>query len=194
MPTCRWLRSTACTEPGLGHRAATEDGKNCKDILGQDVGVNSVGGARSVALRSMLTGCPGVKLEDTKQIALGSNRGSGAMIAGRLKYAVLHLDDLAEIETQGKKLYILLAMKNTDPNSHYLTLVVRKDNLAKNRDGDRAHGRRHDRGRALHAGPEERRCSRQEAALVTGHTKEGEQGRASRNSSPPISGRRRTMA
>ena len=56
------------------------------------------------------------------------------MIAGRLHYAVLHLDDLAEIEHQGKKLNILLAMKNTNPTSHYLMLVVRKDNLAKNRD------------------------------------------------------------
>jgi ABC-type nitrate/sulfonate/bicarbonate transport system substrate-binding protein len=56
------------------------------------------------------------------------------MLAGRLHYAVLHLDDLAEIEHQGKKLNILLAMKNTNPTSHYLTLVVRKDNLEKNRD------------------------------------------------------------
>jgi NitT/TauT family transport system substrate-binding protein len=111
----------------------TEEGKTCKDIVGQDVGVDSVGGARSVALRSMLTGCPGVKFEDTKQVALGSSAGP-AMIAGRLKYAVLHLDDLAEIEAQGKKLHILLAMKNTNPTSHYLTMVVRKDNLAKNRD------------------------------------------------------------
>ena len=56
------------------------------------------------------------------------------MIAGRLHYAVLHLDDLAEIKKQGKKLHILLAMKNTNPTSHYLMLVARKDNLAKNRD------------------------------------------------------------
>lgn len=111
----------------------TEPGKTCKDIKGQEVGVDSVGGARSVALRSMLTGCPGVTLEDTKQIALGSGSGP-AMIAGRLQYAVLHLDDLAAIEAQGKKLNILLAMKNTNPTSHYLMLVVRKDNLAKNRD------------------------------------------------------------
>jgi NitT/TauT family transport system substrate-binding protein len=111
----------------------TETGKSCKDLTGQDVGVDSVGGARSVALRSMITGCPGVKIEDTKQIALGSTVGP-ALIAGRLKYAVLHLDDLAAIEAQGKKLNILLAMKNTNPTSHYLMLVVRKDNLAKNRD------------------------------------------------------------
>ena len=111
----------------------TEAGKTCKDLVGQDVGVDSIGGARSVALRSMLTGCPGVKLPQVKQVALGSSSGP-AMIAGRLKYAVLHLDDLAEIKAQGKPLHILLAMKNTNPTSHYLMLVVRKDNLAKNRD------------------------------------------------------------
>ena len=111
----------------------TEAGKTCKDLIGQDVGVDSVGGARSVALRSMLTACPGVKIEDTKQIALGSSSGP-ALIAGRLKYAVLHLDDLAAIDAQGKKLNILLAQKTTNPTSHYLMLVVRKDNLAANRD------------------------------------------------------------
>ena len=111
----------------------TEAGKTCKDLVGQDVGVNSINGARSVALRSMLTGCPGVKIEDIKQIALGSTPGP-ALLAGRLQFAVLHLDDLAEIEHQGKKLNILLAMKNTNPTSHYLIMVARKDNLAKNRD------------------------------------------------------------
>ena len=111
----------------------TEEGKTCKDLVGQDVGVDSIGGARSVALRSMLTGCPGVTLDQLKQVALGSSSGP-AMIAGRLHYAVLHLDDLAEIRAQGKPLHILLAMKNTNPTSHYLMLVARKDNLAKNRD------------------------------------------------------------
>jgi NitT/TauT family transport system substrate-binding protein len=111
----------------------TESGKTCKDLAGQDVGVDSIGGARSVALRSMLAFCTGVKIEDTKQVALGSTPGP-ALLAGRLQYAVLHLDDLSEIEAQGKKLNVLLTMKNTNPTSHYLILVARKDNLAKNRD------------------------------------------------------------
>ncbi len=112
----------------------TEDGKTCKDLAGQDIGVDSIGGARSVALRSMLAGgCKDVKLDQVKQVALGSSTGP-AMIAGRLHYGVLHLDDLAEIKHQGKPLHILLAMKNTNPTSHYIMLVVRKDNLAKNRD------------------------------------------------------------
>lgn len=112
---------------------STQEGKSCKDIAGQPVGVDSIGGARSVALRSMLVGCPEVKLADVQQVALGSNSGA-AMIAGRLNFAILHLDDLAALSVQGKKTYILLAMKNTNPTSHYLSLMVRKDNLAKKRD------------------------------------------------------------
>ena len=112
----------------------TETGKTCKDMAGQDVGVDSINGARSVALRSMVAaGCKDIKFDDIKQVALGSAPGP-AMLAGRLNYAVLHLDDLAEVQHQGKKLNILLAMKNTNPTSHYLIMVVRKDNLAKNRD------------------------------------------------------------
>ncbi len=96
--------------------------------------LTSINGARSIALRSMLAGgCKEVKIEEVKQVALGSSPGP-ALLAGRLHFAVLHLDDLAEIEHQGKKLNILLAMKNTNPTSHYLIMVVRKDNLDKNRD------------------------------------------------------------
>jgi NitT/TauT family transport system substrate-binding protein len=113
--------------------ATTESGKTCRDVAGQDVGVDAIGGARSVALREMLTGCPDVKLSDVKQVALGSSTAP-TMIAGRLNYGVLHLDDVAVIEDQGKKLHTLLAMKNTNPTSHYLMLVVQKDNLARNRD------------------------------------------------------------
>jgi len=112
----------------------TETGKTCKDLVGQDIGVDSINGARSVALRSMLTaGCPGVKIEDVKQVALGSSPGP-ALLAGQLHFSVLHLDDLVEISAQGKKLNVLLAMKNTNPTSHYLIMVARKDNLAANRD------------------------------------------------------------
>ncbi len=147
----------------------TETGKTCKDLVGQDVGVDSIGGARSVALRSMLTGCEGVKIEDTKQIALGSTAGP-AMIAGRLQYAVLHLDDLAAIAAQGKKLNILLAMKNTNPTSHYLTLVVRKDNLAKNRDAIvRTVAAMIDAARFMQDPKNADAVA--EAALVTGHNK-----------------------
>jgi NitT/TauT family transport system substrate-binding protein len=113
--------------------ATTEPGKACKDVAGQSVGVDSIGGARSTALRAMLVGCPGVKIGQTHQVALGSNTAP-AMIAGQLSFGVLHLDDVAVIAAQGKKVYTLLAMKSTNPNSHYLLYVVRNDHLAANRD------------------------------------------------------------
>lgn len=113
--------------------ATTEPGKTCKDVAGQSVGVDSIGGARSTALRAMLVGCPGVTIDQTHQVALGSNTAP-AMIAGQLSFGVLHLDDVAVIESQGKKVYTVLAMKNTNPNSHYLLYVVGRDQLAANRD------------------------------------------------------------
>jgi ABC-type nitrate/sulfonate/bicarbonate transport system substrate-binding protein len=113
--------------------ATTGAGNSCKDVAGQAVGVDSIGGARSVALRSMLVGCPGVTIDQVHQVALSSNTAP-AMIAGQLTFGVLHLDDVAVIETQGKKLSTLLAMKNTNPTSHYLLYVVRRDRLAANRD------------------------------------------------------------
>ena len=141
----------------------------------------------------MLTaGCPGVKIEDVKQVALGSGPGP-AMIAGRLQYAVLHLDDLAEIEAQGKKLNILLAMKDTNPTSHYLMLVARKDNLAKNRDAivravagmiEAAHFMQDPKNADAVA----------EAAIDHRPHQGGQQGRAQASSSPSTSGRRRTTA
>ena len=113
--------------------ASTDPSKTCKDIAGQAVGVDSIGGARSVALRSMLVGCPGVSFDQVNQVALGSNSGE-ALLAGQLTFAILHLDDLALLESQGKKANIILAMKNTNPTSHYLLYVARKDRLAANRD------------------------------------------------------------
>jgi NitT/TauT family transport system substrate-binding protein len=121
MPNSDWVIGT------------TETGKTCKDISGQEVGVDSVGGARSVALRLMLAKCDGAKIDDTKQVGLGGGTAP-AMIAGKLQYGVLHLDDIAAIEDQGKKVNILMKLKDTDPNSHYLMLVVKKDNLAAKRD------------------------------------------------------------
>ncbi len=171
----------------------TEAGKTCKDMAGQDVGVDSINGARSIALRSMLAaGCKEVKIDQVKQIALGSSPGP-ALLAGRLQFAVLHLDDLAEIAHQGKKLNILLAMKNTNPTSHYLMLVVRKDNLAKNRDAivrtvagmiEAAHFMQDPKNADAVA----------EAAAGDRPQQGSEQSRRSRRSSPSTSGRRRMTA
>ena len=115
--------------------ATTDPSKtDCKDLVGQPIGVDAIGGARSIALRTMLfSGCPGVKIEDLQQVALSSNTAP-AMVAGRLNFGVLHLDDLAVLAAQGKKAALVLEMKKTNPTSHYLLVVARQDRLKEDRD------------------------------------------------------------
>jgi NitT/TauT family transport system substrate-binding protein len=107
---------------------------NCKDVVGQGVGVDAIGGARAIALRTMLTrGCGGLKLEDVQQTPLSSNVAP-AMVAGQLKFGVLHLDDVATIELQGKKVYKLATEHQANPDGHYLAFMVRQDKLKADRD------------------------------------------------------------
>ena len=113
--------------------ATTDASKTCNDMTGQPVGIDTPGGARSLALRSMLTnGCPQVKFDQLQQVSLGSNVAP-AILSGQLSFAVLHLDDVAVLEAQGKLVKTLLNISRTNPNSHYLLAVVRQDKLAANR-------------------------------------------------------------
>lgn len=119
-----WL--IASTDPAL---------KSCKDIVGQPIGIDTPGGARSVALRQMIVPPPcSLQMEQMQQVALGSNT-SAAMVAGQIKIGVLHLDDVPVIEQKlGKTLTTIITIKDVKPVSHYDLLVVRKDKLAANRD------------------------------------------------------------
>lgn len=105
----------------------------CQDLKGQAVGVDSVGGARAVALSQFLRPC-GLKVDDVKLVALSSNV-SAAMIAGQLKFGVLHLDDLPVLEEQMKRPPTVIAsFKEVNPLSHYLMLVCTTDRLKQKRD------------------------------------------------------------
>ena len=113
---------------------STEPNASCSAIKGQAVGVDAVGGARSIALKTMLIGGCKMKIEDVQQIALGSQTAA-AMIAGQLKYGALHIDDVPTIEAQsGKMVKVITTQKQSRPNDHYLLLVARKDKVAQNRD------------------------------------------------------------
>jgi NitT/TauT family transport system substrate-binding protein len=106
----------------------------CKDLLGQQVSVDTPGGARSLALKDMLvSGCQ-MKLEDVQQVAMGSNTAS-AMIGGQLVFGVVHLDDIPDIEARGNKtITIIKSLPLTNPDNHNLVLTVRKDKVAEKRD------------------------------------------------------------
>jgi len=112
---------------------STDPDATCQSLKGAPVGVDSVGGARSIALRTMLAGCK-MKIDDVQQVGLSSNVGA-AMVAGQLKFGVLHIDDIPVIETEGrKKLKVVVWQKDSRPVDHYLFLVAHREQLAKNRD------------------------------------------------------------
>jgi len=142
---------------------------SCKDVVGQPVGVDTVGGARSIALRTMLAGgCPGVTIDQAQQVALSSNVGS-AMIGGSLNFGVLHLDDVSTVEAAGKKVNLILTISKTNPNGHYLVFVVRRDKLKANRDAYvRAMAALIDAARFIHDLKNADRVAAD--AIITGHT------------------------
>jgi ABC-type nitrate/sulfonate/bicarbonate transport system substrate-binding protein len=112
---------------------STDPASTCESMKGQAVGVDSVGGARSIALRTMLVGCK-MKIEEVQQVALSSNVGA-AMVAGQLKYGVLHIDDVPVIEAETKKpLKVVVTQKDSRPVDHYLLLIAHTERLAQNRD------------------------------------------------------------
>lgn len=105
----------------------------CNDIKGQQVGVDTPGGARSIALKQILASGCHMSIDDVQQVALGSNT-SQAMIAGQIKYGLLHLDDVPEIESHGKKVAVIKTLLEANPNAHNLIIVARKDRIAQKRD------------------------------------------------------------
>jgi NitT/TauT family transport system substrate-binding protein len=114
---------------------ASTESKNsrCQDLKDQAVGVDSVGGARAAALSQFLRPC-GLKIDQVKLVSLSSNVGA-AMIAGQIKFGVLHTDDVPVLEEQMKhKLLVVSTIKDVDPHSHYNLLVTTRKNLQTRRD------------------------------------------------------------
>ena len=113
---------------------STDPNASCQTIKGQAVGVDAVGGARSIALKTMLIGGCHMKIDDVQQVALSSNVAP-AMVAGQIKYGALHIDDVAVLEAQtGKPIKTVVTQKTSRPLDHYMLVVVNEDKLAQNRD------------------------------------------------------------
>ena len=107
----------------------------CKDLVGQQVSIDTPGGVRSLALKAMLgAGCH-MSLDQVQQVAMGSNTAS-AMASGQLTFGVVHTDDIPDIELRGhKKVTIIESLSKTNPDTHYLVLTARQDRIAQKRDG-----------------------------------------------------------
>ena len=107
--------------------------KKCEDIKGQPVGVDSEGGARSIALNQLIRSC-GLTAKDTQQVALSSNVGT-AMASGQLNWGVLHVDDVPIMERQtGKKVALILDINKVAPINHSMTLVTTREKAEKKKE------------------------------------------------------------
>ncbi len=105
----------------------------CEDVKGQAVGVDSIGGARAVALAQLIRPC-GLKVEDVKLVALSSNVGA-AIVAGQVKFGVLHLDDVPVLQEQmGRPITLVTSFKDVSPLTHYNLIVCTTDKLKQRRD------------------------------------------------------------
>jgi NitT/TauT family transport system substrate-binding protein len=92
-----------------------------------------VGGARSVALEQLIRPC-GLKIDQVKLVSLSTNVGA-AMIAGQIKYGVLHIDDAPVLEEQlGRPVAVVTSFHEVNPLSHYLAIVAVRERLKQKRD------------------------------------------------------------
>jgi ABC-type nitrate/sulfonate/bicarbonate transport system substrate-binding protein len=121
------------TEKPAYYLASLDPNATCKGMAGEAIGVDTPGGATSIALKNMLASC-GLSIKDVQQVALSANVPS-AMIAGQLKHGILHLDGVIAVEDQtGKKINPVVDYLAVRPVYHNMLVVVRRDKLAENRD------------------------------------------------------------
>jgi NitT/TauT family transport system substrate-binding protein len=100
----------------------------CAQLKGQNIGVDSIGGARYQALQAMLTKCK-LTIQDVHPVVFPGSSAIQAMLAGQLHASVLHLDDLAEAASQGTPVKTVVSIAQTDPYQHYDMLVGMRPNI-----------------------------------------------------------------
>jgi NitT/TauT family transport system substrate-binding protein len=112
---------------------SSDPNTKCEDLKGQPVAVDTPGGVRSIALNQMLRAC-NLKAEDTQQVGMSSN-GAAALVAGQIKNAVLHLDEVPGVERELRKpVKLVVTLADVNPVSHYTTLTTTRQKIEKQRD------------------------------------------------------------
>ncbi|HEX5401656.1 MAG TPA: ABC transporter substrate-binding protein [Pseudonocardiaceae bacterium] len=112
---------------------STDAGVNsCSALKGKTIGVDAIGGIRYIALLQMLRTC-NLSINDVHPLAFPGNANPQALVAGQLQVSVLHLNEVTDVNAQGKKLTTAVKMSQAVPNTMYEMYGTTKANLAKNR-------------------------------------------------------------
>ncbi|MET9479357.1 ABC transporter substrate-binding protein [Streptomyces sp. NPDC006638] len=112
----------ASTDPGV---------TTCEAVKGKTVAVDAVGAPKALALASMLDSC-GLGPKDVSTINVGGPPTVDALVAGQVKVAVLHPDELATVREKikpGTKVDEIMTLAGVDPLEHYTVLVTSKKAL-----------------------------------------------------------------
>jgi NitT/TauT family transport system substrate-binding protein len=104
----------------------------CAELKGHGITVDAVGGIRYTALASMVKSC-GLTIKDVNPLPFPGNNAPQAMIAGQVKEAVLHLNELIDVQQQlgAGKVNIIMKMSQTSPDTMYEMYGTLKSDLAK---------------------------------------------------------------
>ncbi|MFE4175149.1 ABC transporter substrate-binding protein [Streptomyces sp. NPDC056909] len=113
---------------------ASTDGSvtDCASVKGKTVAVDAVGAPKALGLGAMLASC-GLGAKDVSTINVGGPPTVDALVAGQVKLAVLHPDELATVQEKikpGTKVNKVMTLADVDPLQHYTVLVARKDQLS----------------------------------------------------------------
>jgi NitT/TauT family transport system substrate-binding protein len=105
---------------------------SCAQLKGQAVSVDAVGGIRYTALASMVKSC-GLTIKDVNPVPLPGNNAPQAVIAGQIKVAVLHLNELIDVQKYlgSSKVDVIMKMTQTSPDTMYEMYGALKSDLAK---------------------------------------------------------------
>ncbi|WP_330175947.1 ABC transporter substrate-binding protein [Streptomyces sp. NBC_01498] len=104
---------------------------SCDAVKGKTVAVDAVGAPKALALGTMLKSC-GLGPKDVSTINVGGPPTVDALVAGQVKVAVLHPDELATVQEKikpGTEAKEIMTLAGVDPLEHYTVLVAPKSAL-----------------------------------------------------------------
>lgn len=109
--------------------------KTCSDLAGKEIGAQAVGDARWLVLSAILDGCgDGLTINDVRTVD-PNNDYVGVLASGVLDTEIVHLDELAQVQSLTDDNWTTLAALSDLQQLHYAMHVASDDTLANNREG-----------------------------------------------------------
>lgn len=107
----------------------------CKDLKGKTVAADGINDARYLYLQALLSTC-GLDLKDITTINVATTPLVKSSIAGQIKTAVFHVDELAQVEFETKHRWLHIATPDAlEKSLHYAVLIASKKAVVENKEG-----------------------------------------------------------